>query len=83
MDYKLDKILSEISSIKVTLAGQAVELKEHIRRTALLEDQMKPLNAQMLRAEGALKIIGVLALLATIATGVVDMAKFIIGHLGS
>jgi len=82
MNDKLDKISSDISEIKIILAGQAVELKEHIRRTALLEEALQPISVHVARVEGALKAMGVLALIGTLTTGVLTLADFLTHHFG-
>lgn len=57
MSDKLDRISEDISAIKVTLAGQAVDLKEHMRRTSLLEDEFKPVRDQIMKWRGALTLL--------------------------
>lgn len=57
MSDKLDKISDDIGAIKVTLAGQAVDLKEHMRRTAILENEFKPVRDQIMRWRGALAVL--------------------------
>lgn len=65
---KLEKTDEKIGEINITLASQAVELKEHIRRTALLEEHMAPVKkhvdvvqALALFLLKALTVIGVIA----------------------
>lgn len=41
---KLDDMATDISSINITLAEQAMELKEHIRRTGLAESRITALE---------------------------------------
>lgn len=67
VEEKLDKVVEKISSIDVTLAKQSVILDEHVRRSNLLEAKMVPLEKHVSMVNGALKLIGVLALFATIA----------------
>lgn len=43
---KSDEILKEITQIKVTLGEQHVTLKDHIRRTEILETKVAPLEKQ-------------------------------------
>lgn len=72
-DDKLDKILENISRIDVTLARQNVTLEEHVRRTELLEDQVRPIGHKIAMFEGALKLLGVLGILAAIVEGIVSV----------
>ena len=71
IEDKIDKIDDKIGSIDVTLAAQHVSLKDHIRRTQLLEEGFKPIQAHVSRVEGALKFIGALATLAAIAEAII------------
>ena len=66
IEDKIDKIVDRISSIDSTLAGQAVELKEHIRRTEILEDEVKPIKDHVSMVNGVLKFIGLISALAVI-----------------
>lgn len=63
IEDKIDKISGHMANVDVTLASQHVSLEHHIRRTAILEDQIKPLNKHKDRVEGALKLLGVLAVI--------------------
>ncbi len=42
IENKLDKIIEDITEIKVTQVEQHVVLKDHIRRTEILENAIKP-----------------------------------------
>lgn len=68
VEYKLDKILDDVSTIKVdmvkeigninaVLASQHESLKEHIRRTEILEEKIQPLERHDSMAIGAIKLI--------------------------
>lgn len=52
---KTDKILERLNSIDIILAKQHVTLKEHIRRTEILEEAIRPS-----------KILGLVATIAAI-----------------
>lgn len=50
IEKKLDAVVEDIGEIRITLAEQHIVLKEHIRRTALLEQdlaQHKQMNEHM------------------------------------
>ena len=66
IEVKLDGLSEHLSSIDVTLAAQHVSLRDHIRRTEILETELKPIKAHVDRVSGALKLITLLAALATI-----------------
>lgn len=72
VEKKIDKILEKISSIDITLAEQQVILKEHIRRTELLEGEIRPIKAHVSRVEGAIKLT---VLIATVAAAIAAFLK--------
>jgi len=78
-DAKLDKVVDKITCIEVTLGKQHVCLEEHIRRTNLLEDQMKPVTEHVAMVHGILKFVGFLALLGTIIEGLMSLLTYIHG----
>lgn len=61
LEQKIDKIATRVGNIDVTLAGQHVTLKEHIRRCDLLEQAVKPMEEKWSRLEGVLQFFGVVA----------------------
>jgi hypothetical protein len=69
-EFKLDKIDQRINNIDVTLAAQHESLKDHIRRTNILEDQIKPIQKHVAMVDGITKFIGLLGILAGIAEAV-------------
>ena len=70
---KLDRISDRLNKIDVTLAEQHVSLKEHIRRTELLEGKLEPVETHVARVDGALRLLGVLSLLVGIAAGILKV----------
>lgn len=84
IESKIDSIQQDVREIlitqgkhHVTLEDQAGDLREHIRRTDLLEQQIKPLETKAAMIEGALKLIGILAVLAGIIEGVVALLEYL------
>lgn len=71
-DEKLDRIDGNIEQIKITLAKQHEQLSSHIRRTELLEARMEPVEKHVWLVAGALKLVSVLALVATAVEVVVQ-----------
>ena len=70
IEDKLDLIDVHLSNINITLAKQSVILEEHVRRSTLLEEQVKPMQDKMHEIKGAVlfvKVIGwIVAVLETL-----------------
>jgi len=66
IEDKVDKVVDQISEVNITLAKQHVSLKEHIRRTALLEDKMEPIDRHVKMVNGAVKLLLIISALAGI-----------------
>ena len=71
---KIDKLDDRLDSIDKTLVKQAASLDEHIRRTNLLEDEMrglkiemKPVEEHVQQVKGAAKFIALISVLTSIA----------------
>ena len=62
MEKKIDDTLEHMSSIDVTLAMQHTSLADHIRRTELLENDLKPIKNHVAMVHGGLKLLGLIAL---------------------
>ena len=60
IEDKLDKVAEKIGEINVTLGEQHVSLLEHMRRTSLLEDEIKPLQKQHTIINFCAKIVSLL-----------------------
>lgn len=75
MEVKLDDISDHLGSIDITLSAQHVSLKDHIRRTALLEQELRPIKKHVDMVAGALKLLGVLGTLFAIYEGVKTLIK--------
>lgn len=69
MENKLDKIIEKIASIDVTLAKQSVILEEHVKRTNLLEEKIEPIEKHVAMVNGALKLLGLIAIIVAIIEG--------------
>jgi hypothetical protein len=69
MSKSLERLDVSVDSINVTLAVQAEQLKHHILRTELLEEEMKPVREHVSRVNALLLLFGgILALLGAIKT---------------
>ena len=77
LEAKLDKIVDKIGSIDSTLASQHTSLREHIRRTELLEAQLRPVEKHVAMIQGALKLIGLVALFGGILGAAIEFLSFL------
>jgi len=66
IEEKLDKIDRRIDNIDKHLAVYNTQLKFHIKRTDMLEEEIKPLKAGVVKAQGAMMFVGVLATVISI-----------------
>lgn len=73
MQETLNRIQEDLSSINVTLAEQAVTLKEHIRRTALIEADLVPIKTHVNQVNGAIKFLGIVSVLVGIITAMLRL----------
>jgi hypothetical protein len=78
----LDKMSEDISQLKIVSAKQEENLKEHIRRTelaeenlAMLRSEMQPLKEHVIAINGVLRIIGVLSIIIGSAAGFFQLAQ--------
>lgn len=62
----IEHIKLTLASMDKTLALQHQSLELHIKRTELLEQRLEPIENHVQQVNGAGKLIGLLALLATI-----------------
>jgi uncharacterized coiled-coil protein SlyX len=77
IEDKVDKIDDTLCTIAVTIAKQQTSLDEHIRRTNLLEEAVKPLQADNQKVHGALKLIGLVVAVAGGLESIVYVATHI------
>ena len=57
IEQKIDLIATRLGSIDVTLASQHESLKDHIRRTEILENKVTPIEEHVNRVSGAFKLL--------------------------
>lgn len=63
IEAKVDDISDHLGAIDVTLKAQHISLREHIRRTELLEKNLYPIHKDIYMAKGALAFIALLSLI--------------------
>ena len=66
IEEKLDKIDRRIDNIDKHLAVYNTQLKFHIKRTEMLEEEIKHLKSGLIKAQGAMMFVGVLATVISI-----------------
>ena len=75
IDRKLEKIDERIDSIDKHLAVYNSQLRFHIKRTDMLEEELKPFKSSLIKAQGAIMFIGLLATVVSVgvaAWGVIN-----------
>lgn len=66
IEEKIDKLVERLGSIDVTLAKQHDQLEYHIKRTDLLESELKPVRDHVRFLKTAMKWIAVCGTIAGI-----------------
>lgn len=75
LEEKIDKVIDKISSIDTTLATQSIILAEHVKRSTQLENRVEPIERHVNMVNGALKLIGLIGIVASIVAAVVTVIK--------
>ncbi len=77
---KLDKLDSRLDQIQVLQAVHTEQLKEHMRRSDLLErrieqvdQELKPVEQHVAVVNGIMKLVGILGTLAAIALALKEL----------
>lgn len=63
---KIDKLMIDLTEMKVLQAEHGGQLKEHMRRTDILEAKVAPVEKHVHMVNGGVKLIGLIALLAAV-----------------
>lgn len=81
----LERIESDITDLKITSAKQEENIKEHIRRTELAEEnlsvlrqEIEPLKQHVIAINGVLKVIGIISVIVGSAAGFFQITDAII-----
>lgn len=77
MAKSIQRIDESTDHINITLAIQATQLAEHIKRSDNLEEAMKPLQAHVNRVNALLLILGGIFALLGALKGVVEIAQLL------
>jgi hypothetical protein len=74
-ESKLDRIDERMNSVDVTLAKQSEILDIHVKRTNMLEDSIKPIQRRVAMIDGAVKLLGLLGIVAAIVEAIALVVK--------
>ena len=75
VDQKLDKIVDTLGVQAVILERLTVTVEDHVRRTNLLEEDIKPIKKHVWMIQGGVKLLILASLLAAIAEGIAAWAR--------
>jgi hypothetical protein len=75
LEDKIDKIADTQTNQAVTLGRLTVSVEEHVRRSDQFEDALKPVQKHVYMINGALKLVGLLAMIAAIAEAIKEFIK--------
>lgn len=71
----LNEIKVDVACIKKDVSTNTKDLSEHIRRTNILEKSLKPVQTHVAHIEGGMKLVGGIAVLITIITGILKLVN--------
>lgn len=69
IEAKIDDLADEQAKMNVILGQQHISLKEHMKRSDILERQFQPVKKHVAMVEGALKLLGLISVLVGIYIG--------------
>lgn len=75
IEVKVDKIEDHLGKQEVNLARLTVSVEEHVKRSNMLEDKIKPIEEHVSLVNASFKLLALLATLAAIA----DVALRLLG----
>lgn len=75
MNNRLERIELKIDEMMVEQAKQHITLQEHTKRSTMLEEEMKPIRRHVAQMQGAVKALGILALIAGIVEAIALIMK--------
>lgn len=73
VDEKVDKLNEKLASIDKTLAINTESLIEHMRRTNLIEAELKPVSKHVTLMESAFKVAGVIGSILVFFAGIIKI----------
>ena len=76
MEDKIDRIGGEVSEVNIHIAEIKKDLRYHIKRTDLLEAEMKPIKKHVIMVSGVMKFFGLVSFIIALIEGILTM----LGH---
>jgi hypothetical protein len=74
---RLDNLDKKQDEMNETLVRNTVSLEVHVKRTDMLEAEIKPMKSFMTVVNAGLKIIGAGAVLVSLVTGIIQIVKIL------
>jgi hypothetical protein len=75
IEVKLDDLSDHLASIDITLGAQHISLKEHIRRTTLIEQELRPIKKHVDMIKGGAALLGIILTISAIVAYIVGWVK--------
>jgi len=73
----LERLDNNVDQINITLAKQSVVLEEHVKRTNLLEENIKPLQKHVNIVNSLILLLGGILALIGAVRGAIEIIKFL------
>ena len=77
IDQNLVRVEERLNGMDKTLVKQEENLKEHMKRSDMLEAQLEPVKRHVSLVESVFKIVGAIGVLVAIAAGIVKIVEFL------
>ncbi len=88
IDLKFDKVIEDVNHIKIEQSEIKADVKYHIKRTDIAEEniqlvrkELEPIKKHVSMVNGALKLIGLVGVIATIVMAIVETIQFLSHYL--
>jgi len=75
MEDKIDRIGGEVSEVNIHIAEIKKDLRYHIKRTDLLEAEVKPIKKHVIMVSGVMKFFGLVSFLLALIEGILTMLE--------
>ena len=75
MSNAIESIDKSVDEINITLAVQSEQLRQHIKRSNLLEEQMEPIKQHVNRVNALMLLLGGLLALVGAVKGVIEIIQ--------
>jgi Mg2+ and Co2+ transporter CorA len=75
IEQKLEKIDEKMDNIERHLAVYNAQLRFHIKRTDMLESEVKPLKIHLHKVQGVLTFVGVIATIITVIVTIYNLGS--------